>query len=284
MCLITYAPGGKLQLDWDVLDYSARTMNDDGFGVAWYNEETNLWEVMQSMRSDKLRRAVAKIPDQWAPIVVHQRFATHGAKNMANCHPFPIGTTGALLFHNGTISGTRASAKSDINDTRAYIEDELAPLVEAIGHEWLAEPKVMDSIGSRVGGSVLGLALPNMPELILVNEWLGEWVGNLYYSNEYSRPSYKWAKYGSTYYTKDDADRYAKAGWSVKNWGDDDRYEVDADHSYVQDGREAFPDYEPKTLIGSRSPEEIEMDRAWLDSLDDEDDRDFARKVVNGYY
>lgn len=215
MCLITYAPKGANTLNWTTLKYSYTRMNGDGFGISWFNYETGLWEVWRSMRSHRLDAAVDKIP-QDVPLVIHQRFATHGSKTMVNCHPFEVGETGAFLFHNGTIKGTRAdyypttknSKHEDISDTRAYIEDELAPMLGAIGAHLLLDGRMKESIGSRIRGSVLAVTLPGDPAPVLVNEHLGDWEDGLYYSNTYSRPYT--SKYDDAYWHKQ---AYGSYGW-----------------------------------------------------------------------
>lgn len=45
-------------------------------------------------------------------IVAHFRFATHGAKSIANCHPWPV-DKGSMLYHNGVISGFGSEELSD---------------------------------------------------------------------------------------------------------------------------------------------------------------------------
>lgn len=200
MCLITYAPQGSASLDWDVLDYSREYMNSDGYGLAWYQD--GRWHTRKSLDSNGLEKAISRIPRKF-PLVVHQRFSTHGAVSKANLHPFPIGDTGAILFHNGTISGTAADSRGGMlkpktgvkapdpaapNDTRCYIRDELAPLLDTVGANFLYTAGVAKSIGARVKGSVLVICLEGDPEPVIINEYQGDWVDGLYYSNSYSRP------------------------------------------------------------------------------------------------
>lgn len=185
MCLITYAPKGSLSLDLEVLEYSAKTMNDDGFGLAWFDK--GKWIIRKSMRPQTLERVIAMAPAK-APMVIHQRFATHGAKDLTNCHPYPIGETGAHLFHNGVIDGTGSKKKKGPSDTGCYVRDELAPIIAVTGHELLKTPGVQWSIGNRVGASVLAIIRPRDEEVILINESQGEWEKGVYYSNSYCRP------------------------------------------------------------------------------------------------
>lgn len=224
MCLITYSPKGPEILDWEVLDYSRKHMNDDGFGIAWYDWTKEVWKTSRSMRSHKLFDAVSRLVPSEAPVIIHQRFRTHGSVSMDNVHPFPIGATGSVLFHNGSISGTRADYKgARLSDTRAYIEDELAPILEASGTHILLKEKVQDAIGARIGGSVLAITIPGDPTPVIVNEWRGDWEKGLYYSNTYARP-YKTSHTGYGYYrngvyvpSKELSEKYG-FGWE---WEDD---------------------------------------------------------------
>jgi len=201
MCLITIAPKGVETLDWKTLSYSA-SQNDDGFGLAWY--DGSMWIARKSIRQKTFQKVINKVPNG-APLIIHQRFATHGPVNIENTHPFNLGDE-ALLFHNGVISGTRADsraliekkpggasvyAKATLSDTRAYVEDELHPLVVAAGVGWLAHEKGVSAVEARVGYSnVIAIAVNGNPKPIIINEWAGDWVGDLFYSNSYSRPSY----------------------------------------------------------------------------------------------
>lgn len=220
MCLITYSPTGRKILDWDTLNYSAKHMNDDGFGIAWFDRETEVWQIMKSMRPKRLRAAIGVIPAD-APVIIHQRYATHGSKSMDNVHPFPIGESGAHLFHNGTISGTRSSTSygtfvkgewvkpkgSSRSDTVAYIQDELAPWVDSFRAitrsnspaDILLLPAVQAAIKARIGGNVLTITIPGNPEPVIIGEDYGTWEKGLWYSNSYSRPKAYDDNYGGGY-------------------------------------------------------------------------------------
>lgn len=216
MCLITFSRGGAENLDWRTLDYSA-VMNSDGFGGAWFDGQ--VWNTWRSVRAHKhLKKALARIP-QDAPVMVHQRYATHGAVVIANAHPFAL-ARGVLLAHNGCISGTRADAR--LSDTRAYVDYELSPLIEAAGVLWMHHAKGREAMAARVGqGSVLMILLPGEAEPIIVNERQGAWDGDIFYSNAYSLPGklgYGASDYGSGYgsmysgnYDWDDAPSAAQA-------------------------------------------------------------------------
>ncbi len=219
MCLITYAPKGVVSLDLAALSISRRT-NSDGYGLSWYDRGSGLWNVAKSMRAYTLERVLKRAPED-APIVIHQRFATHGAKDLDNAHPFGV-KGGILVFHNGVISGTRADSKwktKDSNgketyatpsysDTRAYVEDELAPIIQAAGTGWLRHPRGVNALEGRVGsGNVLTICTPNNPVPVIVNEQRGTWLNGIYYSNTYSISDWR-SPYGSMYGSTFDYDEW----------------------------------------------------------------------------
>ena len=240
MCLITYAPNGRKTLDLEALAISRR-QNSDGYGLAWFKEEIGRWSVAKSMRPFTLERVLNRLPEK-APVIIHQRFATHGSKDLDNAHPFGI-KGGVLLFHNGVISGTSADFKYKTNeigndgkavyrsshrsDTRAYVEDELAPIIQAAGTNWLHHPRGVDALEARVGyGNVLTICVPNNPIPIIVNEKRGDWRGPIYYSNTYSitdyRPYGTWRDASSSWDEWDDFVRERDAAATSSDTTEDD--------------------------------------------------------------
>lgn len=265
MCLITFSPEGPAKLDWVNLDYS-RDQNSDGFGIAWFADGD--WQFVKSLRSHRLRATIERFVPSDAPLIIHQRFTTHGATNMANVHPFKIGKTDALMFHNGIIGNTRADGVRtfnkalgktvteypEINDTRAYIEDELAPWVNAGGPRILEDSHVQRLIEERIGyGSVLAIAIPKNPEPLLLNDYRGLWERGVFYSNTYSLPRGEVVSFG--YGSAKTRERASEGdGWSYEEW---------ARQTY---GSRSLNDADPETM----TDEEIaEMeDEAWQEEQD----------------
>lgn len=240
MCLITYSPEGPQKLDWRALDYSASHMNDDGFGIAWFDREAGKhgeWKVIRSLRHKIMQRVISTLPKD-APIIIHQRYATHGRVSVENCHPFDA--AGVAVFHNGTISGTRAESRkvervadgkykyepADVSDTRAWCEDELEPMLYAAGHSVLLDENMQWGIGNRVGwGSVITLAIPGVETPVIVNEERGIWEKGVFYSNTYSLPpamkhytGYATSSYasGAEWASEDEWDKWVAEGEDAK--------------------------------------------------------------------
>lgn len=126
MCLIIVKPAGvaiankQLKKIWHT--------NSDGFGCAWKEGKT-LWAAKTRSR-DRASQFMHALRDTLA--VFHFRLATHGAKSDRMCHPFVIAdcidqaaptkevwsTRGAVVFHNGVISGY---GDREISDTAEFV-------------------------------------------------------------------------------------------------------------------------------------------------------------------
>lgn len=283
MCLITIAPMGASGLDWGTLEYSHKR-NDDGFGFAWYSANLEEWVPARSMGNiDELKQMIAEIP-QDAPLIIHQRMATHGEKTLYNAHPFDAGE--ALLFHNGTIQDTGAAYKWFMgefdqkgekvfvdrpwSDTNAYNELEFTPLVEAAGTEFLRSESAMKMLSARVGsGSVLAIAIQGDPKPLIINEKRGDWERGIYYSNSYSRPGkYSYGNmggYGSSHSNSFSGEK----PW----WKDDDK---DDDKAKPEETAAKTAD-EPEAM----APPET-GDKPWADMSQEE--RELWEKYLNYEY
>ena len=102
MCVIIVKQKGQL-LPTDVAKTSAR-LNPHGLGVMWMDT----FEVTYHKSSQY------KVLESKRPFIAHFRYATVGAINEANTHPFVCGSnTNEWLMMNGTIYGLGDKHKSD---------------------------------------------------------------------------------------------------------------------------------------------------------------------------
>jgi gamma-glutamylcyclotransferase (GGCT)/AIG2-like uncharacterized protein YtfP len=92
MCLIIHNPKAKL-IPFDYID-AALCMNPDGFGIFYHDTA----EIVYSMSEVEIEQLL----DTGRPYTAHFRYATSGPVTKANCHPFDIDDTYALMM-NGTI-------------------------------------------------------------------------------------------------------------------------------------------------------------------------------------
>jgi gamma-glutamylaminecyclotransferase len=102
MCLIIHNPKAK-QIPFDYID-SALCMNPDGFGIFYHDTG----EIVYSMNEPEIEQLL----DTGRPYTAHFRYATSGPVSKANCHPFHIDDTYALMM-NGTIE--RLVSKSSVD-------------------------------------------------------------------------------------------------------------------------------------------------------------------------
>lgn len=74
-------------------------INSHGWGIS-YMENTEL-QIVKSMEMDNAVVKIRELEKKNIEFLFHARFATHGDKNIANCHPYEIND--GVLFHNGKI-------------------------------------------------------------------------------------------------------------------------------------------------------------------------------------
>jgi hypothetical protein len=78
-------------------------------------------------------------PFEKYPMLIHFRFATHGARNVENCHPFTVSDTLAFV-HNGQIPEAH-EAGSSMSDSWHFNEIMIRPYVEKFGNEIIFEKR-----------------------------------------------------------------------------------------------------------------------------------------------
>ena len=102
MCIIIVKKKG-LKVPTDVLQTSSK-INPHGLGVVWLDDYSVSYHSS----------AEYKILNTERPFIAHFRYATVGAINKANTHPFVCGSnTNELLMMNGTIRGLGNKRESD---------------------------------------------------------------------------------------------------------------------------------------------------------------------------
>lgn len=97
MCVIVTAVPGSMPEPEDILAMSET--NPDGGGVSWWDGER-----LRVFKNVDPLKVVGFIYSHWdslkrAPCLIHFRFATHGAVEACNCHPFY--TCRGYVAHNG---------------------------------------------------------------------------------------------------------------------------------------------------------------------------------------
>lgn len=114
MCVILVGNAGAIRS----LDLKAAWGdNPHGAGIAYARKRL---VVVDSgiMSLAELDCALGRLQNMPEPIAVHLRFATHGARNRQNTHPFKVGNSGHWLMHNGVLDGFGVSGEGGISDSR----------------------------------------------------------------------------------------------------------------------------------------------------------------------
>jgi gamma-glutamylaminecyclotransferase len=94
MCIIINKIKPQTKIS-DLIIENAEINNPDGFGIVY----TDTGECRKTTDYDEARKWIA----EKRTFVAHYRFATVGAINKKNCHPFPIPNSNEVLFSNGTV-------------------------------------------------------------------------------------------------------------------------------------------------------------------------------------
>lgn len=179
MCLLAYCDHDATP-DYEGL-WTATINNPDGFGWAVHLLDRIITghSMDASVALDTYQEAVEANPGYAS--MFHARYATHGTTDLANCHPFQVGsTTGTVLAHNGIIPS--APREKDRSDTRWFAEVELPRR----GLQILDKPnkyaKLERFLASKV---VLFTTDPSLKyDVYMLNEHEGEWVDGIWWSND----------------------------------------------------------------------------------------------------
>lgn len=213
MCLAAYIPAAAAASFTKEMALNAFTHNSDGFGVMAVRNGRlvvaktlghfgKAWSLYQSF--DGLDR------------VIHFRYATHGAKDYNNCHPFTIldmdkGHAYDLgMVHNGVISSF-SDHKSAHSDTALFVSTFLAPLLSA-APEVPFEEAGKDALSTLIDWSKL-IFMDHNGRVSIVNEESGKWKDGCWYSNDYSLTPFSYAGAYGGWSNVDDEDY---ATWWLK--------------------------------------------------------------------
>lgn len=183
MCLAIYKPGGarikheKLRNGWD--------SNNHGAGFCYPNEDKSELIIKKGfMTFDAFIEAYKPVAAE--PLLIHFRWATHGARDEFNCHPWPIvGPDGKVWFaviHNGVIS--KVASNRDISDTGAFVDKFLKPILlnSRVGLPEVWTP-IKALLEEYVGyGNKLAIMTRDGSYTIL-NENAGHWENKCWWSN-----------------------------------------------------------------------------------------------------
>lgn len=121
MCLAIYKPA-ETPVDWKSYE-NGFDSNDHSWGFAAV-QDGKLVVKHGVGKFDEFRHALE--PYAQCQAVIHFRWATHGSRTVANCHPFLVSRDLAVI-HNGVIS-IKCNVHSDRSDTWHFNELVLKPM------------------------------------------------------------------------------------------------------------------------------------------------------------
>lgn len=150
MCMLCVVPPNVIP-SREKLENSALN-NPHGFGFAIVIPSENRIHVERTMNADESISRFIEMRTQYPEgfATWHARWATHGATNVENCHPFQVGKDSkTYLAHNGILSVLEDT--NDLrSDTRIFAED-LLPSIG--GAPSLDNPQIWNMLEDFTTGS-----------------------------------------------------------------------------------------------------------------------------------
>jgi glutamine amidotransferase len=166
--------------------------NPDGFGFAYLAHD--VIEYVNTFDSDEAIREFDKFCKRYPNGigVFHARYATHGAVNVDNCHPFQVDSK-TVLAHNGILPLT--PAEGDKRSDTALLAEQVMPE----WMPWLDSPEISDLERWMAGNKVAILTTHKRlrDSIYILNESLGHWRDGCWYSNHSYAPRTTVATYGN---------------------------------------------------------------------------------------
>ncbi len=264
MCIAIYKPVGE-DIDYDTF-VKCWESNPHGAGHIHINSEGKL-DIFKTLDFDEWWEQY-QIDLERCPttdFVIHFRYATQGDIDMDNCHPFWIDSHHAFV-HNGTVRNAPDDPDKKKSDTVMFNET----ILQNLPIDWLENFAIKELIEEYIGFSKL-IVMNDWGEVEIFNAHKGEWVGNIWYSNDYykkKRYTYKGNssgyQYGGGYSYADYGETYWEAGekyrWNYricnrerfvfgKGWVEDEEY-MSAHERKTQREKELEQAYKSKDTSG----------------------------------
>lgn len=213
MCIAVYSTKGN-----DVPDRSTLEMcfnaNPDGAGFAFNtdNGQVRIRKGFMDFESfiGEFERHKDKYGFRDRGVLMHFRIATHGAQDMANCHPFPITSNQKKLrktetdseyacVHNGIIHLTSDIARKEKknSDTMIFVRDYLSLI--ASNRHWFDTPSNTELIHNLIDSK---MAILNGKGDIIATPGFEKGADGNYYSNDSYMGTYSYGLYDLFLYDK----------------------------------------------------------------------------------
>lgn len=250
MCILSYLPADA-ELDTDGL-WTGGINNPDGHGWAiahdgriYVGKSLNLAEALDGFEA-------ARKAHPGGDALFHSRWATHGAINPVNCHPFYVGQSKkTVVGHNGILPAAAHPGKGDPrSDTRKFADEILSTR-----YRRLDKKRAFQALSGWIGNHNKLVILTVDPRYrrnaYLVNEHAGQWdtgTGIWHSNSDYLGVPAWLGKYTSAIALKaldhddhyatlaqDEADLYHNGRCFICNDGAVNAWEICADCGTCQD-------------------------------------------------
>jgi hypothetical protein len=207
MCIIIHRPqGAATRLSRETLQRCA-TRNPHGFGIMWADKgKLNTARYLPGERKDFIKRAlILQACD--VPMVLHFRWATHGAVTKENTHPFVIRKGHAALMHNGILSIPCIKGWSD---TRTFAYE----VVRGLPEGWEQMPTIKWMMEQVTLGSKVAIMYGD-GRVTILHRNAGISEGGIWYSNDGFRETHDWSDTYHKWVKKDAGKSTGTAGTKV---------------------------------------------------------------------
>ena len=143
MCVIAVSPKGQKFPTINQIQNCVNG-NPDGFAMSWNEDgKVRTYKTMSDTAIIKYYKKFIKTHDPLkTALVFHARIATHGSKNIKNCHCWQ--SDGLSFAHNGILS---VANRGDMTDSETFFQDIFLPIYRSSG--WDGATKAINAcIGS----------------------------------------------------------------------------------------------------------------------------------------
>lgn len=173
MCLIM-VQNSENNLNKKEFDY-VWSQNPHGAGFMWSDgKKLRIKKFLKCAEAWSCYEKIVTLKRK-GPIVIHWRWATHGDRNLANCHPFATANGEVAVAHNGILE---AEDIKGMSDTRVWIETVLF----GRSRKNIMDIEFCEHQEEYLGTSKL-VFLDYTGDYRILNEYMGLWMGQDWFSN-----------------------------------------------------------------------------------------------------
>lgn len=151
--------------------------NKDGAGMMWaINDRLHIFKELKKFKKFYAEYEKVRTENPDIPIVLHFRWATHGLKDMDNCHPYLVHENLGFV-HNGIITGVAHSKTK--SDTAIFNE----VILQKLPKNFVRYEGNRRLIRRFIGDSNKLIFMNNKSRWRIINEEAGVWDNYNWFSN-----------------------------------------------------------------------------------------------------